>query len=312
MGIMTKQTSIQSKVRFTGKGLHCGRIVHLDVLPAKADTGIVFHRNDDPAAEPIQAHAFNITSTALSTTIGLGPSSVSTIEHLMAAFAGLGISNAIVRLNAPEVPIMDGSSKPFVKKLMTAGIRELDKAQKIWKVIKPFEIREGDQFIRIEPSRRQRYQCSIDFPFHMIGKQSVDYWASTENFIRVANARTFCHIKDVNMMKEQGLALGGSLENAIVISDDGLLNAEGLRSQEEFAEHKLLDLIGDMALLGAPFLGDVKVHKPGHALTAKFTKALLENESEYLEAMFISPFVRPKEHVSTASQVFRPAWANLG
>ena len=310
MSIMAYQTSLKSKVRFTGKGLHCGRIVHMDVCPAKANTGIIFHRTDDVRAEPVAAHAFNISSTSLSTTIGHGVSSVSTIEHIMAALAGLGISNAIIKLNAPEVPIMDGSSGPFVKEFLSCGIEKLGAPQKVYKVKKSFEIKQGDQYIRVEPSQRPQIQCKINFPYEVIGEQTIDYKPSADNFARISQARTFCHIKDVNYMKENGLALGGSLENAIVISDDGLLNSEGLRSNLEFVEHKLLDLVGDMALLGAPILGKISVSKPGHSLHAAFTRALLENESDLLEEVHYAevsskPKDFPKEFVV-------PVFASLG
>lgn len=305
--MMKFQTSLKKKVRFTGKGLHCGRIVLMDVLPAKADTGIVFHRTDDLRAKPVAAHSLNISSTALSTTIGHGESAVSTIEHIMAALSGLGITNAIVKLNAPEVPIMDGSARPFVSAFQEVGIESLAAPQKVFAVKRSFEIRHGEQFIRVNPSRRAKISCKIDFPHEMIGSQSVEFYPSADSFTNIAQARTFCHIKDVNYMKENGLALGGSLDNAIVITDDGLLNREGLRSSIEFVEHKLLDLIGDIALLGAPLLGEISASRPGHGLHAEFTKALLEND--VLEEIYLENPPRPKEF---SKDFVVPVFASLG
>ena len=299
MSFVTYQSTLKSSVSFLGKGLHSGRIVKMLVKPAAANTGIIFKRTDNAEAKAVLAHGFNISSTALSTTLGYGVSSVSTIEHLMAAFAGLGISNAIVELNAPEVPILDGSSVPFVREFLKVGTRYLSAPQKAFRVKKTFEIRNGEQYIRISPSSRQKISCEIDFPYEVIGRQTIDYFPSVESFLKISKARTFCHIKDVNYMKEQGLALGGSLDNAIVISDEGLMNSEGLRSQMEFVEHKLLDLIGDVALLGAPLIGELSVSRPGHGLHAEFTKALLHAEDEYLEAV---SSIRPER--ASAQRIF--------
>lgn len=278
MSISAWQTTISKKIEFRGKGLHSGRIVTMSIIPAVQDTGIVFHRTDIPEAKPVKAHTQNISSTALSTCVGQGDSMVSTIEHIMAAFVGVGISNAIVRLDAPEVPIMDGSAQPFVERLNEVGVSYLQAPQKVLKVTRPFEVRNGDQFIRVEPSMVTKFECSIDFPFKSIGQQRASLSLGTESFSCVSQARTFCHIRDVNIMKERGLALGGSLDNAIVVDDEDIINDEGLRSQKEFAEHKLLDLIGDLALIGLPIVGKVTAHKPGHALHAEFTSAFLEDK----------------------------------
>ena len=217
MSLQLTQTTIQKTIALTGKGLHSGRIVKLEILPAPANSGIVFQRTDNPDAEPVLAIADKITSTTLSTNIGLGPSSVSTIEHLMAAFSGLGITNALVKLDSPEVPILDGSSMTFVRELLNAGQLDLGKAQKYWRIKESFEIRNGDQFIRIDPADSFSVKCSIDFPHKSIGFQSIEYKGSAENFISICRSRTFCNMKDVNAMREQGLALGGSLDNAIVV-----------------------------------------------------------------------------------------------
>lgn len=282
------EKTLMRPVVITGKGLHSGRLVRMDIHPAAAGFGIQFLRTDVENAFPIAAHSRSITSTELSTTIGHGSQSVSTIEHVMAALVGLGIDNAFIRLNAPEVPILDGSSSPFVSEFLAAGIKTLD-VEKKWLVIhRPFEVRHNDQFIAVTPSFSPSIRCSIDFKKSIIGFQEMVYEPSFANFLTVAQARTFCHINDVNLMRQQGLALGGSLENAVVVTDSKVMNKEGLRSKDEFVRHKLLDLIGDLALLGAPILGNIRAHKPGHTLQAQFMKTLLEQGSDVWSLMSAS------------------------
>jgi UDP-3-O-[3-hydroxymyristoyl] N-acetylglucosamine deacetylase len=283
MLLAQNQTTLLNAVSFTGKGLHSGRMVRMTVKPAAAYSGIQFQRVDSPSSQPVRAIAQRVSSTALSTTIGNGSESVSTIEHLMAAFAGLGISNALVQIDAPEIPIMDGSSAAFVRRFLSAGLKDLMAPAKAYRLKQSVVIQEGDKMLRLEPSDRQRIKCSIEFRAAVIGCQSIDYVASLENFLTIADARTFCNFSDVKAMREQGLALGGGLENAIVIGEHGVMNEEGLRAPDEFVRHKLLDLIGDFALLGAPLLADVYAHKSGHALHAKAVQFLIENADEYLE-----------------------------
>lgn len=273
------QSTLKEKVRFTGKGLHSGRIVTLDIHPAEADTGITFTRTDCDAPVEIKAHALNISSTMLNTTIGSGHTSVSTIEHLMAALAGLGIGNARIIIDGPEVPILDGSSRPFIEKLMRFGVKLLAHRQSAFFVTKPFEYRIGDQYVKVRPARQQKISCIIDFPHPAIGRQSMTYSGSKSEFLNVGSARTFCSYSDVRKMRAQGLALGGSLDNAIVLDDKGVMNDEGLRSSQEFVQHKLLDLVGDLYLLGSPLIGSIEAYKPGHRLHAEFMKALLEQPS---------------------------------
>lgn len=278
----TRQRTLAAPAQLSGIGLHSGKTVTLDVLPAKPNTGIVFHRTDSEYASLVEAHVFNVSATELSTTIGNGASSVNTIEHLMAAFAGLGIDNALVRIDGPEVPIMDGSSSPFVEAFIAAGIMVQRAKRKYFEVVKPFEFVRGDKYIRIEPSRKTRFKCSIDFPVSVIGKQSSEIDLSTESFLDLAYARTFCHVKEVTAMRNAGFALGGSLQNAVVVDDAGVLNKEGLRSRDEFARHKLLDAIGDFMLLGLPLLGKVTLHKSGHGMHAQCLEELLKNKSKFL------------------------------
>ena len=272
------QATVARKITFCGKALHTGRITTLEINPAMADTGIVFKRTDSPNTSPIKASYNNISTTVLSTSIGEGRSSISTIEHLMAAFIGLEIDNAFVTLDGPEVPILDGSSQGFVDGLMEVRKVQQNFAGKIMKVSKPFEYRAGDQFISVEPFEGSYFECAIDFPWKVIGKQSIEYNHNLDSFLEIADARTFCHADDVEVMKTKGLALGGSLDNAVVVSEQGVLNGGGLRSGNEFVKHKLLDMIGDLGLLGGPIQGLVKAYKPGHRLHKEFMLAAMENE----------------------------------
>ena len=278
------QTTLRNPVHFMGKGLHSGRMVSMIVEPADINTGIRFLRSDLAYAEPIAALAHQVKATQLCTTLGHGPNTVATIEHLMAALAGLGISNALIRLDAPEVPIMDGSSCEFVEGIMEAGLIEQAAPALVFRLKESFEYREGDKYIRLHPAQKSTVQCNIDFDNPLIGKQSMYYEASLDSFLSISKARTFCYLRDVEAMREQGLALGGGLDNAVVVSDKAILNKEGLRSHDEFVQHKLLDLIGDFALLGAPLLARIEAYKSGHALHAKAMNALLKESARYLEA----------------------------
>ncbi len=282
---MSMQHTVASKITLSGRGLHSGRLVRMEILPAAANTGIVFQRTDIPNSVAVEAQPYNITSTDLSTTVGSGSNAVSTIEHLMAAFAGLEVDNALVKVNAPEIPIMDGSSTEFVDAIMRAGIKRLGFVRRQYVVRRAFEVRQDDRFIRIEPARRTKFKCSIDFKSKVIGSQSIEWSMGRDEFLQLANARTFCHINEVNAMRQVGLAQGGSLENAIVVTDTGVMNSEGLRGQDEFVRHKLLDCIGDLAILGAPLVGLITVHKPGHALHAQFMVELLKQKSQVLSIL---------------------------
>jgi UDP-3-O-[3-hydroxymyristoyl] N-acetylglucosamine deacetylase len=280
------QTTLKSTVEFVGKGLHSGRVVRMTIEPAPANTGIVFVRGDQRHSEDIPALAKLVTTTQLCTTLGSAQKSVATIEHLMAAFAGLGVSNARVIVNAPEIPIMDGSSVAFVRGMMKAGLQELDVPAKAFRLLRPFVLTEGDKQIRLEPAERQRIKCSIEFRAKAIGNQSIEYKENLDSFLSIAEARTFCHLSDVQAMHEQGLALGGGLDNAIVVTEQGVLNENGLRSKDEFVRHKLLDLVGDFALLGAPLIADIFAHKSGHALNTRCIQMLLAQKEIYLQEFY--------------------------
>lgn len=280
------QATLQKPVSFIGKGLHSGRVVHMTVNPAPVHMGIVFVRSDIPQSKPILAQADQVTCTALCTKLGHGAQSVATIEHLMAALSGLGVSNAVVHVDAPEVPIMDGSSAEFVRAFLKVGLVEQDAPAKAYRLKRSLTIEDGDKKIRLEPSEIQRIKCSIDFKTRVIGSQSIDYRENLENFLTIADARTFCHLSDVQSMHEKGLALGGGLDNAIVVTEFGVLNESGLRAEDEFVRHKLLDLIGDFSLLGAPLLADISAYKSGHALHAKALQTLLSQKELYLEEFY--------------------------
>ncbi len=276
------QSTLRKKLTLSGIGLHSGRKVRLDVLPAMPNTGIAFQRTDLAFAPQIKANVANISSTDLSTTIGAGENKVSTIEHLMAAFAGLGIDNALVLVDAPELPIMDGSAAPFVDQLLMAGVVKVNGARLLLVVKKAFEVRAGDKLMRIEPSDRLEFSCTVDYGKSVIGRQELDLVFSRSSFLDLCESRTFCHLNEVNAMRNVGLALGGSLDNAIVVTDTVVMNPGGLRTADEFVRHKLLDAIGDLALLGSPLLGRVTLHKGGHALHAAFVKELMARKDELL------------------------------
>ena len=285
------QSTLASPVKFAGVGLHSGCMVHVEILPASANVGIIFHRTDNPHAIPVAANPFNISETTLSTTIGTGFSRVSTIEHLMAAFAGLGIDNAYVKIDNSEVPILDGSAALFVDQILLAGVVNLTSPKKYLICKRPFEIMKGDQLIRIEPGEGLTFNCSIDFTemSPVIGKQSLLTAFDANSFGKFSEARTFCHIKDVNFMREKGLARGGSLDNAVVVDDEKVLNGEGLRFEDEFVRHKLLDCVGDLALLGGMLRGKITLKKSGHALHGVFTKEILLNQQDYLVVQWGEP-----------------------
>ena len=290
------QSTLRCAVKFRGTGLHSGRQVNLELLPAQADSGVIFQRVDRPNARPVTAHPYNISATDLSTTIGTGRDQIGTIEHLMAALAGLGIDNVLVRIDGPEVPILDGSAAPFVDHILVAGIAKVKAPRKMLVVKKPFELSDGDRSIRIEPAQGLTYRCNIDYPTPVIGRQSIEFNFSRSAFLRLCGARTFCHVREVEAMRKAGLALGGSLANAVVVSDEAVLNEEGLRSGDEFVRHKLLDCIGDLALLGAPLVGRVLLNRPGHSLHARFMAKLLAKKADVLASV----------HLATAQESIAP------
>jgi UDP-3-O-[3-hydroxymyristoyl] N-acetylglucosamine deacetylase len=290
------QGTLAKPLKLSGVGLHSGCLVNCHILPAAPNTGIIFKRIDTEDSIPVKADPFNITDTRLCTAIGTGSSKVSTIEHLMAAFVGLGIDNAYIEIDNEEVPILDGSAAPFYDQLSVVGVQAQNAPRKVFVCRKPFEIRNGSSVIRIEPFPTLRFECDIDFSemSQAIGKQRLGVDFSEKLFTEICEARTFCHINDVNKMREMGLARGGSLDNAIVVDDDKVMNGEGLRYADEFVRHKLLDCVGDLSLMGGRFVGKIILERPGHGLHAEFTKAVMLNQHEFFEVSYGEKIQKPQ------------------
>ena len=275
---MIKQRTLKNVIRATGVGLHSGETVYLTLRPAAPNTGIIFRRVDlDPVVE-IAAKAENVGETALSTALIENGQKVSTVEHLLSAFAGLGIDNAYIDLNAPEVPIMDGSAGPFVFLIQSAGIEEQAVAKQFIRIIKPVLLEDGDKWAKFEPFGGFKVSFTIDFdhPAFTGRPQQVDVDFSSTSFVReVSRARTFGFMKDIEKLRENNLALGGSLDNAIVVDDYRVVNEDGLRYEDEFVRHKVLDAIGDLYLLGHSLIGAFNGYKSGHEVNNKLLRKLL-------------------------------------
>lgn len=275
---MLKQRTLKNVIRATGVGLHTGEKVFLTLRPAAAGTGIVFRRVDLEGPCEISAAPNHVGDTRLSSTLELNGIRVATVEHLMSAFAGLGIDNAYVDLTAPEVPIMDGSASPFIFLIQSAGIEEQPAPKKFIRIKKPVEVREGDKWVRFEPYEGFLLDFSIDFahPVFAKSRQTARIDFSTTSYIKeVARARTFGFMHDVEYLRSQGLALGGSMDNAVVMDEFRVLNNDGLRYEDEFVRHKVLDAIGDLYLLGHPLIGAFYGYKSGHALNNKLLRHLM-------------------------------------
>ncbi|MDC9725048.1 MAG: UDP-3-O-acyl-N-acetylglucosamine deacetylase [Gammaproteobacteria bacterium] len=275
---MIKQRTLKNVIRATGVGLHSGDTVYLTLRPAAPNTGIIFRRIDlDPVVE-IEAKAENVGETALSTTLVQHGQRVSTVEHLLSAFAGLGIDNAYIDLNAAEVPIMDGSAGPFVFLIQSAGIEEQSAAKQFIRITKPVVLDDGDKWAKFEPFDGFKVSFTIDFehPAFTGRPQQVDVDFSSTSFVReVSRARTFGFMKDIEKLRENNLALGGSMDNAIVVDDYRVVNEDGLRYEDEFVRHKVLDAIGDLYLLGHSLIGAFSGHKSGHEVNNKLLRKLL-------------------------------------
>ena len=281
---MLKQRTLKKKISTTGVGLHTGVKVTLTIRPAAPDTGIVFRRVDLTPMVDIPARALHVTDTRLSTLIESGGAKVSTIEHLMSALAGLGIDNAIVDINGPEVPIMDGSAAPFVFLLQQAGIEEQKPAKRFIRIISPIEARVGDKWARFDPHHGFKVDFSIEFPHPVFGaenKRVVIDFAIQSYLKEISRARTFGFMQEVETMREVGLALGGSLDNAIVLDEFRVLNSDGLRYDNELVKHKVLDAVGDLYLLGSPLIGAYTAYKSGHALNNRLLRDTLEKKDAW-------------------------------
>ena len=283
---MLQQRTIREKVSCVGVGLHSGRQIKLEILPAPEGSGVTFVRSDLPPHPEMRAVVDNVVDTTLATTLAVGTgserASVSTVEHLLAALNGLGIDNVRILVDGPEVPILDGSAGPFVDMLTGAGIERQRKAKKFLVIKKEVKVTDGDKVARATPGHGLRITCSLDFDHPLISPTPFRFEFSERSFQReVARARTFGFMQDVEALQARGLARGGSLDNAIVIDNYRLLNPEGLRFSDEFVRHKLLDAIGDIALFGMPLVGRLHLHRGGHALNCKLVRTVLADPRLY-------------------------------
>ncbi|MGV6850674.1 MAG: UDP-3-O-acyl-N-acetylglucosamine deacetylase [bacterium] len=293
---MIKQRTLKNTIRATGVGLHSGEKIYLTLCPAPENSGITFRRTDLAGKPEIHARAENVGETSLSTTLVSENSRVDTVEHLLSAMAGLGIDNAIVELSAAEVPIMDGSAGPFVFLLQSAGIKEQSAAKKYIRIKKSVYVEDGDKWARFDPFDGFKVTFSIDFDHPVFqrhsSKSSIDF--STTSFVKeVSRARTFGFMRDIEALRAQNLVLGGSKDCAVVLDDYRVLNEEGLRYEDEFVKHKILDAIGDLYLLGHSLVGAFSGHKSGHALNNKLLRTLLADQEAWEEVSYPASGVAP-------------------
>ena len=289
---MIYQRTLKNVIRATGVGLHTGKKVYLTLRPAPPNSGITFRRIDGPEPVDIVARLENVCDTTLSTTLGSGGCTVSTVEHLLSAMAGIGIDNAYVDLSAAEVPIMDGSSGPFVFLLQSAGIEEQQAPKRFIRIKRPVRVAEGDKWAEFQPFDGFKVSFTIEFNHPVFKKStsraSVDF--STTSFVKeVSRARTFGFMRDLETLREQNLALGGTLDNAIVVDDYRILNDEGLRYEDEFVKHKILDAIGDLYLLGHSLIGHFQGYKSGHALNNRLLRELVADETAWEMVTYQEP-----------------------
>lgn len=279
-----QQRTLNNSIRATGVGLHTGEKVYVSLRPAPVDTGIVFIRSDLDAPVELKAHALNVGATTMATSLTDGEHEISTIEHLMSAFAGLGIDNAFVEVSAPELPIMDGSAAPFVFLLQSAGIAEQNAAKKFVRILEPVRIEQGDVYAELSPHDgfQLNYTLKYDHPVFKKHEHTVCVDFSSTAYVKeVSRARTFGFLADYEKLRSMNLAKGGSLDNAVVVDDYRILNEEGLRLEDEFVKHKILDAIGDLYLLGHSVIGCFTGHKSGHGPNNLLLRKLLETPSSY-------------------------------
>jgi UDP-3-O-[3-hydroxymyristoyl] N-acetylglucosamine deacetylase len=286
---MFRQRTLKNTIRATGVGLHSGKKVLMVLRPAPADTGVVFRRTDMDEQVDVPAYAENVGETTMGTTLIKDGVRIATIEHLLSAFAGLGVDNAYVELSAEEVPIMDGSASPFVFLLQSAGIEEQAAPKRFARILAPVMVEDEDKWARFDPYNGFKVNFEIEFN-HPIFKQrdqtaTMDF--STTSFLKeISRARTFGFVRDLEYLRSRNLALGGTLENAIVLDDYRVLNEDGLRYEDEFVKHKILDAIGDLYLLGRSILGEFSGHKSGHALNNKLLRKLIATPQAWQEVTF--------------------------
>jgi UDP-3-O-[3-hydroxymyristoyl] N-acetylglucosamine deacetylase len=300
---MALQRTLKTSIRATGIGLHTGRKVLMVLRPAPPNTGIVFRRVDlDPPVD-IPARANHVTETTLGTTLSLDGVGVSTVEHLLSALAGLGIDNCFVELTAAEVPIMDGSAGPFVFLVQSAGIEAQAAPKRFVRVRRRVEVKDGDKWARFDPHEgfRVNFEIEFDHPvFHRHAQRATMDFSTTSFLKEVSRARTFGFMRDLETLRGRNLALGGTLDNAIVLDDYRILNEDGLRYEDEFVRHKILDAIGDLYLLGHSLIGEYTAYKSGHGLNNRLLRAMLADASAWEEVTFRDEAAAPISYATTA------------
>lgn len=297
---MIRQRTLKNVIRATGVGLHTGEKVYLTLRPAPVDAGIIFRRVDLNPPVEIEAKAENVGDTTMSTTLTKGDVRISTVEHMLSALAGLGIDNAYIDLSAPEVPIMDGSAGPFVFLIQSAGIVEQAASKRFIRIKRTVRIEDGDRWVQFEPFDGFKVAMEIDFDHPAFRGRSqfscIDF--STTSFVKeVSRARTFGFMSQLEMLRSRNLALGGSLDNAVVVDDYRVLNEDGLRYDDEFVKHKVLDAIGDLYLLGCSLIGAFSGHKSGHELNNKLLRKLLAEQDAWEQVTFDDPQQAPISYI---------------
>jgi UDP-3-O-[3-hydroxymyristoyl] N-acetylglucosamine deacetylase len=301
---MLKQRTLKNSIRATGVGLHTGKKVLMVLRPAPANHGIWFRRNDLDQPVDIPARAESVGETTLGTTIVRDGIKVSTIEHLLSALAGLGIDNAIIELSSDEVPIMDGSAGPFVFLLQSAGIEEQNAPKKFVRIKKSVKVEDGEKWARFDPydGFKVNFEIEFDHPVFKRRSQVASMDFSTTTFLReISRARTFGFMRDLEYMRSRNLALGGNLDNAIVLDDYRILNEDGLRYEDEFVKHKVLDAIGDLYLLGHSLIGEFSGYKSGHGLNNRLLRTLIADAAAWEDVTFETPQDAPISYVAAAA-----------
>ena len=284
---MHLQRTLKKEIHCSSIGLHTGRKVNMKIKPAPVNTGVVFVRTDLSNAEPIHADFNTVCDTTLATSLGVNGATVSTVEHILSAFSGMGLDNAVIELDSFEVPIMDGSARPFVNMLKEVGTRTQGKAKKLLVIRKPVSVKEGESSAILLPSDEFKITYEIEFTHQSIGKQSYSMTFCDEKYEKeICHARTFGFLRDVEYLQAKGLGLGGSLDNAIILDHEKIINKDGLRMPDEFVKHKILDAIGDLFLLGMPIIGHFVARKSGHRLNNLLLRELMRRNDcwEILDA----------------------------
>ena len=294
------QRTIEKAIAITGIGLHSGEPVDLEFHPQPINTGIIFERSDIVGSTPIPASAFLVQDTMMSSNLVFGGARVGTVEHLLSAIAGLGVDNLLIRVSASEIPIMDGSASPFVGLLLQAGFAEQEALKKFLRITKPVRVEVDDKWAELHPYEGYELNFEIDFDHPAFDKdfQHAQLDFSTQNFIeQLSEARTFGFLQDIETLRQNNLALGGSMDNAIVIDDVRILNTEGLRFADEFVRHKILDALGDLYLIGYPIIGRFNAYKSGHALNNMLVREILSDENNFEIVTFDDNVICPIDYL---------------